>query len=173
MVLTLVGLVFGILSAAAVALGAPIVGLIFWVVNRVIDGLDGAVARISGSQTDFGGYIDMMSDVTVYAALAIAMAVGQSNPVWIAAGVLLASFYINITSWTLLSTMLEKRVLSEDKPRATSMHMQAGLLEGTETIVFYAVLIAVPPMRFALMLVMAAAALVSTVQRLVFARRAL
>lgn len=173
MVLTLVGLVFGILSAAAVALGAPIVGLILWMVNRVIDGLDGAVARLTGSQTDFGGYLDMMSDVTVYAALAIAMAVGQSNPVWIAAGVLLASFYINITSWTLLSTMLEKRVLSEGKPRATSMHMQAGLLEGTETIVFYAVMIAVPSMRFALMLVMAAAALFSTVQRLVFASRAL
>lgn len=163
----------GLLSALAVALGAPIAGLLLWIVNRFIDGLDGAVARLSGRQSDFGGYLDMMSDVTVYAVLAIALAVGQSQGVWIATGILLASFYINITSWTLLSTMLEKRMLRGDEQRTTSMHMQTGLLEGTETLIFYAVLIALPPLRFTLMLVMAAAALFSSVQRLVFARRTL
>jgi hypothetical protein len=30
--------------------------LIFWGLNRFFDGLDGSVARVSGQQSDFGGY---------------------------------------------------------------------------------------------------------------------
>jgi len=40
--------------------------LVFWVLNRVLDGLDGVVARVHNKQTDFGGYFDLFIDFIVY-----------------------------------------------------------------------------------------------------------
>lgn len=36
-------------------------------------GIDGLVARVSGQQTDFGGYLDILCDFVVYAAIPIGL----------------------------------------------------------------------------------------------------
>ncbi len=169
--LTLTGLALGLAAAVAVALGMNTLALVLWLANRTVDGIDGTVARLDGSQCDLGGYLDMMCDVVVYAALALAIPVGGGAGQWAAAGVMLAAFYVNITSWTILATMLETRRLTDPHGRSTSMHMQRGFMEGSETILAFVLLIIVPQWRFAVMLVAAAAAFASAAQRIVFAVR--
>lgn len=171
MALTLTGFALGLAAAGSVALGFNVAALTLWLLNRSIDGIDGTVARLEGTQSDLGGYLDMMCDVGVYAALAVAIPVAGGGAEWAAAAVMLAAFYVNITSWTILSTMLETRALTDPSARSTSMHMQRGLMEGSETILVYALLILVPQWRFVVMVAAAAAAIFSAGQRILFALR--
>ena len=46
--------------------------------NRLIDGLDGAVARIRGP-TDFGGYADIIADMVFYAAVVLGFMARPQN----------------------------------------------------------------------------------------------
>ncbi|MFP4644648.1 MAG: CDP-alcohol phosphatidyltransferase family protein, partial [Spirochaetales bacterium] len=163
MSLTLAGLVLGLAAAGSLALGLNTLALLLWLANRTVDGLDGTVARLDGSQCDLGGYVDMISDVVVYAALGLAIPVGGGVGQWTAAALMLGAFYVNITSWTILAPMLETRRLSDPEARSTSVHMQRGFMEGSETILAYAVLIAIPQWRFVVMLVAASAACISAV----------
>ena len=90
--------------------GAVILSIILWLVGRVLDGLDGAIARANGSASDFGGYVDLLFDTIGYTAvpLGIAFGVGQLGT-WQIIAVLLGSFYVNSVSWLMLSALLEKR----------------------------------------------------------------
>ncbi|MEP6992640.1 MAG: CDP-alcohol phosphatidyltransferase family protein, partial [bacterium] len=112
MTVTLAGFVAGILAAVLVARGAYLPALTLWLVNRVLDGLDGSLARARGSQTDFGGYADIILDFVVYAAIPIALVIASpSVSLALAALVLLASFYVNGASWMYLAALLERRDL--------------------------------------------------------------
>ena len=175
--ITLGALVLGLASAVSVAAGLRGTALIFWVLNRFVDGLDGEVARTRGESSDFGGYIDMMSDVVVYASIPLALAHAHADAAVVGALLaMMAAFYVNITSWSYLSALLEKRLSPGDGvPRkdVTSIEMPWGLIEGAETIVIYGILIVFPSILRETALVAAAAGLISTVQRVVWAYRML
>ena len=59
--ITIAGAGFGLLAFIFIAVDLAFVGLWMIILNRVADGVDGAVARASG-QTDFGGYLDLVVD---------------------------------------------------------------------------------------------------------------
>lgn len=147
---------------------------VLWLLGRLLDGLDGAVARRTGKQSDFGGYLDMLLDVVAYALIPLGMALAFPSPaVFIAVTVLLAVFYVNIASWLYLSALMEKRKRVDESVATTSVFMPSGLIEGTETIVFYTLFIAFPGMFVVLAYTMAAMTAVTVVQRLVWAIRTL
>jgi phosphatidylglycerophosphate synthase len=154
--------------------------LVLWIVSRVVDGLDGAVARRRGEATDLGGYLDIMLDFCVYALVPIGLAYGASptgaDPaVWIWLAALLATFYVNAASWMYLSALLEKRgraSLAGGGP-VTSVIMPTGLVEGTETIVLFALFIALPGALVPLFALTSALVLVTTLQRGTWAAHAL
>jgi phosphatidylserine synthase len=171
MSVTLLALAVGLSAAGAAALGATGLALLLWFLNRFMDGLDGEVARVRGESSDFGGYVDMMGDVVVYAAIPLAVAYARGEPrVTAAVLVMIASFYINITSWTYLSALLEKRHAASDS-RVTAIEMPSGLIEGAETIVVYGLLLGIPTLAVETALVAAAAGLISTAQRMFWAIR--
>jgi len=39
--------------------------MIYWILNRILDGMDGMVARKRNISTKFGGYLDILVDFTV------------------------------------------------------------------------------------------------------------
>ena len=142
-----------------------------WLLNRVLDGLDGAVARVHGRTSDLGGYLDILCDFTVYALVPIGLVAGAPSPeAWRALALLLASFYLNAVSWLYLSAVLERRGATG---QLTSLLMPPGLIAGTETIVFYTVFLLFPDHMVPLFLVMAALVLIGVAQRLVWAGRRL
>lgn len=145
---TLVGLALGLIAALMIALGSPTWALIPLLASRLADGLDGAVARAT-RKTDFGGYLDIWSDFLFYGAVPFAFAVlDPANAV--AAAFLLFSFYVNGTSFLGFATMAEKRGLETSAQGQKSLYYSAGLLEGTETIVFF-VLLCLLPSHFAIL----------------------
>lgn len=143
---TLLGLGLGLLSALTIALGAPLLALVPLLVSRLADGLDGAVARAT-VKTDFGGYLDIACDFAFYGAVPLAFAVlDPANG--LAAAFLLASFYVNGTSFLGYAILAEKRGITTQAQGIKSLYYSNGLLEGTETIVFF-ILICLFPMAFA------------------------
>ncbi len=167
--ITLVSLIFGTASVAAVFYGRIGAGLVFWILNRVTDGLDGAVARVTHKSSDLGGYIDIMADFLIYAALPVAFAVQShiDGPLT-AAVVLLASFYINAGSWMYLSAIIEKRG-SSPEGELTSVSMPSGLIAGTETIVFFTLFFLLPHLLIYLFYIMAFLTLITAAQRFIWA----
>lgn len=135
---TMIGLVLGLTAAALIALGAPLWALLPLLASRVADGLDGAVARAT-RKTDFGGYFDIWADFLFYGAVPFAFVLyDPANGT--AAAFLLLSFYVNGTSFLGLATMAEKRGLETTAQGSKSLYYSSGLLEGTETILFFVLL---------------------------------
>lgn len=168
---SVLGLIAGVGAALAAWQQSYLLAVLLWWLNRILDGMDGAVARISDSQSDFGGYLDIILDYMVYAAVPVGLAFGRmETTVTYALIFLLCTFYVNGASWMYLAAILEKRT-HQHANRLTSVVIPAGLVGGTETIIFYSVFIIFPSVlvwSFSLMAVLVA---ITVVQRLVWAMR--
>lgn len=170
-VITLVALVPGIGAALAAADGRSVLAVSLWLLNRLLDGLDGTVARQRDRQSDLGAYLDILSDFLVYAAVPIGLAADAgTQAAWIAAAALLATFYVNTISWAYLAALIERRDLRRDGGY-TSVAMPGGLIEGAETVVVYTLMLAVPGWSIALFWAMAGAVAITVAQRVVWALR--
>jgi len=146
---TLVGLVLGLLAAALIAIGWTLIALIPLLASRIADGLDGAVARAT-HKTDFGGYLDIACDFLFYGAVPFAFVVMDPAANAVAGAFLLASFYFNGTSFLGYAILAEKRGMETQAQGVKSLYFSNGLLEGTETIVFF-VLLCLFPASFAML----------------------
>ncbi|MCX7300443.1 MAG: CDP-alcohol phosphatidyltransferase family protein [Rhodobacterales bacterium] len=140
---TLVGLGLGILAALLIALGFPGLALFPLLASRLADGLDGAVARAT-RRTDFGGYLDIAADFLFYGLVPLAFVVADPATNGVAGAFLLASFYFNGTSLLGFAIMAEKRGMSTRAQGVKSLYFSDGLLEGTETILFFVLLCLFP-----------------------------
>lgn len=137
---TLIGLMFGMAAAGIIALGWPGPwALLPLLLGRLCDGLDGAVARAT-QKTDFGGYFDIFCDFIFYGAVPLAYIIRDPSANGVAGAFLLFSFYINAASFLGYAIMAEKLKMTTSAQGQKSLYYAAGLLEGTETIVFFVIL---------------------------------
>ena len=129
---TMIGAAFGLIAAGCVAAGLLYPALWFVIANRVIDGLDGAVARASRS-SDFGGYLDIVSDFIFYSAIPLAFAVARPETA-LAAAFLIFSFIGTATSFLGFAILAEKHHVTTQIRGKKAFYYLGGLTEGTETI---------------------------------------
>lgn len=168
--LSVCGLVVGIATAVALWQQQYAVGFGLWFLNRVFDGLDGAVARQQHMQSDFGGYLDIVFDFVVYAIVPVGLAAGVADTAVTASLIfLLCTFYVNAASWMYLSAILEKRRVQDR--RITTVNMPPGLIGGTETILFFTAFIFFPSYLVWLFCLMGLLVVVTIGQRLLWAAR--
>jgi phosphatidylglycerophosphate synthase len=173
-VISALALVAGLACALSAARGAFGSAAVLWALNRLLDGLDGTVARNTGRQTDLGGYLDLLFDFVVYAAVPLGVAAGVAPlgiAAWPAGAFLIASFYVNAASWLYLSAVLEKRATAQTRDRYSAVVMPEGIVAGTETLIFFFLFLLFPFSSPALFSVMAVLVMVTTLQRLLLAVR--
>lgn len=165
----------GLGSAAAALAGDNVLGLTLWVLNRLLDGLDGTHARVHGRQSAFGAYLDIVLDFVVYAAIPSALSFHDGSPAALqAAVILIASFYVNAASWMYLAALLEQRQQgAASHGELTRVTMPTGLVAGTETVIAYSLFFLAPSRLPLLFTLMAGLVLVNVVMRLVWAARRL
>jgi phosphatidylglycerophosphate synthase len=166
---------FGVGLSAAVAAWQQSFGvaLALWIINRFLDGLDGTVARVHGKQSDFGGYLDIVLDTVIYAAIPFGLVLAlPSTAAWLSLAALLTSFYINGASWMYLAALLEKRSQGAQAQRElTTITMPSGIIEGTETVLFYSLFLLAPNLIVPLFWTIALLVAATIGQRLLWARR--
>jgi phosphatidylglycerophosphate synthase len=167
---TLAGLALGLVAAASIAFGAPGLALAPLLLSRLADGLDGAVARATRT-TDFGGYLDITADFLFYGAIPLGFVLLDPAANGAAGAVLLLAFYVNGASFLGFAILAERRGLSTAAQGVKNLYYSPGLLEGTETILFFVVLCLWPAAFPPLALAFAALTAATTVQRLLRARK--
>ena len=168
---TVIAFVVGMAAACAAARSLTGWSVGLWLANRVLDGFDGTQARVHEMQSDFGGYLDILLDFIVYAAIPLALSV--ANPTLAFAGaVLQATFFVNAASWMYLAAVLERRQAgAATTGELTTVTMPPGVVAGTETIILFTLMLAWPAARSTLFWTMSALVGVNVVQRLWWARR--
>ena len=172
---TLTAFVAGAAAALAAARGAYHLALVLWILNRALDGFDGTLARARGRQSDAGGLLDIVLDFVVYAAIPIALVVAQPSRTTALAGLmLLGSFYVNSATWMYLAAVLERRDAgARSRGELTTIAMPFGLVEGTETILFYSLFLLLPNLLVQLFAIMTVLVMLTVVQRIAWAMREL
>jgi phosphatidylglycerophosphate synthase len=134
--LTLGGLAIGVATVPLLAQGYYLAALAVILMNRLIDGLDGAVARRRGA-TAFGGYLDIMCDMVFYAAVPLGFALASSTNA-LPAALLLASFVCTASSFLGRAILAAQRGEAYDGARGRkSFFHAAGVVEGSETILAF------------------------------------
>ena len=161
---TFAGLVIGLLAALAIGTGYFALAFALIVVNRIIDGLDGAVARAS-TPTDRGGYLDIVIDYVFYSSIPFAFAVIDPTHNAIPAAALLAGFCLTCSSFLTFATIAAKRGLETETHGKKSFFYSTGLVEGTETIAFFLAMAAMPHWFPILAWVFAALCVLTAIQR--------
>lgn len=140
--ITIFGFVLGVGCFLAIATNSLTAALILLGLNRLADGLDGAVARAQ-SPGELGAYLDIVADFALWGLLPIGFIILDSDNS-VAAAVLLSSFSMSMTVFLAFAIMAEKRGLETDAQGRKSFFYLAGLAEGTETIAFFAIVIIWP-----------------------------
>ena len=135
--LTWLGFAIGMAAAVAIALQAWWWGLALLLASRLLDGLDGSVARLT-QPTDAGGFLDIALDFLFYAAIPLGFAVANPANNALPAAVLLASFIGTGSSFLAFAALAEKRGLTDTALPGKSFYFLGGLTEATETITVFA-----------------------------------
>ena len=166
---TLAGLGFGLLAAVLVGLGVMGWALAAILLSRLLDGLDGAVAR-AGQPSAFGGYLDIVCDFAFYGAIPLAFVIlDPSNG--LAAAFLLFSFYVNGATFLGYAVLAEKREMKTEERGVKSLYFTGGLLEGAETIALFVLFCLIPSWFVPVAFVFGGLCLVTAVSRVLLAAR--
>ena len=160
----------GLGSAASVAEGWFGWALALLALGRLCDGLDGLVAAVT-RRTDLGGYLDIVADFVFYGAVPLAFAVHDPAANAVPAAGLLASFYVNGATFLAYAAVAARRGLGEGARGPKAIHFTAGLAEGGETILAFAVAMVWPALFPAMCWVFAALCLATALSRVVLAWR--
>lgn len=133
---SIAGLCFAAGAFFAIWLGAFALALVCIVINRLADGLDGAVARRHGS-TALGGYYDIVFDFLFYGAVPLAFALHDPAANALPAAVLLAAFYANGATFLAFSAVAATLGLESAQQGKKTIYYFAGITEGAETIALF------------------------------------
>lgn len=162
---TLIGFLIGLLAVPALWQGQYALALGLIVLNRLADGLDGAVARAT-APSDRGGFLDICLDFLFYAAVPLGFALADPSQNALAAAVLLASFIGTGSSFLAFAIMAEKHQISTQAQGKKSIYYLEGLTEGAETIGCFVLMCLLPAWFVPLALVYAALCTITTATRL-------
>lgn len=163
--LTLAGFAIGVLAVPALALGLFGWALAAILLNRLCDGLDGAVARHRGSASDRGAFLDIALDFAFYALVPLGFALADPGANALAAAVLIAAFVGTGSSFLAFAVIAGQRGMRPDAYPTKGIYYLGGLTEGAETIALFVAMCLFPQAFVPLALVFAAACAITTVTR--------
>ena len=146
---TLAGFLVGLIAAFLIATSAYLAGAIAIFASRLLDGLDGAVARQT-QPTDAGGFLDIALDFLFYASIPLAFAIANPAQNALPAATLLAAFIGTGSTFLAFATLAAKRGLTNTAYPNKSFFFLGGLTEGFETLVCF-VCMCLWPQHFAVL----------------------
>ena len=139
---TVAGFAVGVGAAVALAFQLYMLALPLILLNRLADGLDGAIARHAGI-TDLGGYLDIVLDFLFYSGVIFGFAIGRPDQA-LAAAFLIFAFVGTGSAFLAYAVMAAKRALTTENRGRKSLYYIGGLAEGTETIAVFVALCLFP-----------------------------
>lgn len=133
---TIAGFLMGLLAVPLLAYEAYIAALVMILLNRVADGLDGAIARIQGA-TDAGGYLDITLDFIFYSAVVYGFLLADPQANAGVAGLLMVTFMATGSTFLAFAVLAAKYKIENPHYPNKSLHYMGGITEGFETILAF------------------------------------
>ncbi len=133
---TIVSFFLGVGAMGLISQGFFLLGLLFILLNRLGDGLDGRLARLT-KPTDRGSFLDIVLDFIFYSGVVLAFIIYNPEKNALAGSVLMFSFVGTGTSFLAFSIIAERRKLKSTIYQQKGIYYLIGLAEGTETILFF------------------------------------
>lgn len=130
--LTGAALAFSFGAFAALFLHLYPLALLCIACNRLMDGVDGPVARITGA-TDLGAFYDILGDFIFYAGSVFFFAAGRPDMA-LPAAFLIFSFVGSGSSFLAFAIVAAKHGITHERQGRKSFYFVEGLTEGTETV---------------------------------------
>jgi phosphatidylglycerophosphate synthase len=162
---TVGGFLVGVAGCVAVGFQQYTLALVLILLNRIADGLDGAIARRLGA-TDAGGYLDIVLDTIFYSGVPFAFAVSRPEFA-LPAAFLIYSFVGTGGSFLAFAVIAAKRGITTESRGKKSFYYAAGLMEGTETVIFFVLFCLLPDQFSVLAWVFGGLCWVTTAARIV------
>jgi phosphatidylglycerophosphate synthase len=134
--ITIVGFGIGLIGVPSLWMGLFWMALVCLALNRLADGLDGAVARLT-HPSDRGAFLDIALDFMFYGLFPLGFALYDPVTNALPATVLICSFIGTGSSFLAFSIIAEKRGITSDAYPTKGIYYLGGLTEGTETIALF------------------------------------
>ena len=174
--LTIIGLIFGLIGSFLIYFSSLfedliifmfIISVSFVLISFFIDTIDGSVARYEGP-TIFGGILDIFCDRLVEISIIISLVASDSlNLIW--AGMFSLAAIILCISMFLIVGGITKRNSVENKSKVITY--QTGLMERSETFLFFLAMIILIPWRLILLWIFSSLVFTTAILRLIKARK--
>lgn len=162
---SLVGFAIGIAAFVAISFGLFLLALGLIMMNRLFDGLDGAVAR-AATPSDRGAFLDIALDFLFYAMVPLGFALHNPDTNALAAALLITSFVGTGSSFLAFAAIAARRGLTSEKYPTKGIYYLGGLTEGFETILLFCVMCLWPGLFPVFAVVFSMACLLTTALRL-------
>jgi len=146
---TWAGFVVGLSAIPLIALGQADWALLSIALNRLADGLDGAMARLT-RPTDLGAFLDISLDFLFYASIPLAFVLADPVGNGLAGAVLIYSFIGTGCTFLAFAVLAAKRGTTSTAYPGKGFYYLGGLTESTETIAVF-VLMCLLPQWFAVL----------------------
>ena len=146
---TIAGFLTGMAAVPMLYLQEYTAALVLILINRILDGMDGALARMS-TPTNAGGFLDITLDFIFYPAVVFGFALANPGTNALAAAALIFSFVGTASSFLAFAALAEKSQIKCVTYPHKSLYYLGGITEGTETIILF-ILMCLFPDRFTLM----------------------
>ena len=137
--ITFIGFLFGICCAFFITQEMFVAAIFFLFLNRLFDGLDGVMARISGP-TDLGAFYDIICDFIFYSAFPLAFIILDINNSY-HIGFLTLSFVATQSTFLTSAWIIEKNKIDIIETQKKSFFYSGGITEGFETIICFAMML--------------------------------
>ncbi len=134
---TIIGFVVGLFAVPMIVLHWWWAALFFIAMNRIMDGIDGELARFQQSSSTAGGFLDICLDFLFYAAIPLAFGLANPEQWAIPALVLIVTFIGTGSSFLAFAIAAEKYQIDRPQFKNKSFYYMQGLAEGTETIAVF------------------------------------
>ncbi len=161
---SIAGFLVGMLAVPALAFGAWKAAVLLIAANRLLDGLDGAVARIRGP-TDRGAFLDISLDFLFYALVPLGFALHAPETNALPAAALIASFAGTGSSFLAFAAIAARRGETSAAFPQKGIYYLGGLTEGFETVAVFLAMCLLPQAFSVLAWGFAAACTVTTALR--------
>jgi len=140
---TWAGFVVGLSAIPLIALGQADWALLSIALNRLADGLDGAMARLT-QPTDLGAFLDISLDFLFYASIPLAFVLADPVGNGLAGAVLIYSFIGTGCTFLAFAVLAAKRGTTSTAYPGKGFYYLGGLTESTETIAVFGLMCLLP-----------------------------
>jgi phosphatidylglycerophosphate synthase len=141
--ITVAGFAIGLAAVSALAFGHFALALALILANRLADGLDGAVARLT-RPTDRGAFLDIALDFVFYALVPLGFALADPAANALPAAVLVAAFVGTGSSFLAFAVIAAGKGMTARAYPTKGIYYLGGLTEGFETIALFVLMCLLP-----------------------------